>query len=409
MLYLGIDLHRKQMTVSLRNQTGDVVLRRQVSTRPKKVEEFLEQLHQLGTNDGGSYVAILEVCGFHDWLVKRLEADCPCRDVVVVQPMKRSKKKTDRRDASQLSEVLWVNRDRLLGGGRAQGVRRIHIPSESEQEDRQLTQLRDGLVRKRTQTINQIRKILRRNNLEWELPTKTFQTQKVRRWLTTLVLSDTERLTMDQLLAQWDMWKEQIEAVDRRIDVRFEMNDDAQLLATIYGVSRFIGLAIACRIGPIDRFPRGRSLANFFGLTPGSRSSGERQRLGSITGEGSGLVRFLLAQVVVNVLRRDATMRAWYKKIKRRRGSKIARVAVMRRLAVIMWHMLTKHEAWRPGILARRGRPDPCDAAAELGTVDRDALLAPYLEAAAAKAVGKSTGSSSLLFRITEEVESCQG
>ena len=49
MLYLGIDLHRKQMTISLRNELGDVLLRRQVSTRRAKVEEFLEQMHQLGT------------------------------------------------------------------------------------------------------------------------------------------------------------------------------------------------------------------------------------------------------------------------------------------------------------------------------------------------------------------------
>ena len=48
MLYLGIDLHRKQMTISLRNELGDVLLRRQVSTRRAKVEEFLEQMHQLG-------------------------------------------------------------------------------------------------------------------------------------------------------------------------------------------------------------------------------------------------------------------------------------------------------------------------------------------------------------------------
>ena len=46
MLYLGIDLHLKQMTVSLRNQNGDVLLRRQVSTRWPKLEEFRKQLHQ---------------------------------------------------------------------------------------------------------------------------------------------------------------------------------------------------------------------------------------------------------------------------------------------------------------------------------------------------------------------------
>ena len=85
MLYLGIDLHLKQMTVSLRNEGGDVVLRRQVSTRWKKVDEFLEQVHQEGADGGDSYVAILEVCGFHDWLVKRLEADGRCQDVMVVQ------------------------------------------------------------------------------------------------------------------------------------------------------------------------------------------------------------------------------------------------------------------------------------------------------------------------------------
>jgi transposase len=404
MLYLGIDLHRKQMTVSLRNEPGDVVLRRQVSTRWKKVDEFLEQVHQAG--DEESYVAILEVCGFHDWLVKRLQADDRCHDVIVVQPMKRSRKKTDRRDANALSELLWVNRDRLLRGERAQGVRRVHVPSEDEEQDRLLTQMRDGLVRKRTQTLNQIHKILRRLNLEWDRPTKTFQTKKVRQWLKTLELGEVERLAMDQLLTQWTLWDEQICAVDAKIKVRFERNEDAQLLATMYGVSLFMALAIACRIGPISRFPRGRSLANFLGLTPGSNSTGDAKRLGSITKEGSRLVRFLLAQVVVHLLRRDAEMREWYKKIKRRRGSKIGRVAVMRRVAVIMWHMLSKREAWQPGSEAKpkRRRPDPRNAHEP---VDREAVLAEYLTPMIpTETSGESTGSSSLSGE--QEVERCR-
>jgi len=49
------------------------------------------------------------------------------------------------------------------------------------------------------------------------------------------------------------------------------------------------------------------------------------------------------------VLRRDASMRAWYSKIKRRRGSKIARVAVMRRLATIIWHMVKNNEPYVVG------------------------------------------------------------
>jgi hypothetical protein len=69
MQYLGIDLHLRQMTVSLRNQDGDVLLRRQVSTRWPKLAEFRQQLQQAGIADE-KYVAIVEVCGFHDWLVK---------------------------------------------------------------------------------------------------------------------------------------------------------------------------------------------------------------------------------------------------------------------------------------------------------------------------------------------------
>ena len=201
---------------------------------------------------------------------------------------------------------------------------------------------------------------------------------------------------MDQLLAQWTVWDEQIGKVDAEIKVRFEGNEVAQLLATMHGVSRFMALAIACRIGPISRFPRGRSLANFFGLTPRSYSTGETERMGSITKEGSRLVRFLLGQVVLHLLRRDGEMRSWYTKIKRRRGSKIARVAVMRRAVVIMWHMLSKREAWQPGSKAKPKRR-PSDPRKAHEPIDDKAVLAEYLAAMSPDEVsGESTGASSL-------------
>jgi transposase len=99
-----------------------------------------------------------------------------------------------------------------------------------------------------------------------------------------------------------------------------------------------------------DRFAGPRSLPNYWGLTPRCDNSGEvTQRLGSITKEGSALARFILGQAVVHVLRKDARLRNWYKGVRRRRGSKIARVAVMRRLATILWHMVKKHQPYRLG------------------------------------------------------------
>jgi transposase len=105
-LYLGIDPHRKQLTVNVRNEAGDAVLRRQVSTEWDRVRDFFEQLQQLAGPKGG-FAAIVEVCGFNDWLLKML-TEFGCRETVLIQPETRSKRKTDRRDAHQLSGLLWV-------------------------------------------------------------------------------------------------------------------------------------------------------------------------------------------------------------------------------------------------------------------------------------------------------------
>ena len=78
MLYLGIDQHRKQLTVNLRNEQGDVVLRRQVSTEWERVRAFFEELREMAESEGG-FVAIVEVCGFNDWLLKML-AEYGCRE-----------------------------------------------------------------------------------------------------------------------------------------------------------------------------------------------------------------------------------------------------------------------------------------------------------------------------------------
>jgi transposase len=142
-----------------------------------------------------------------------------------------------------------------------------------------------------------------------------------------------------------------------------------QILMTAPGVGHYTGLGLASRIGPIARFPRPRSLANYFGLTPSSRNSGEtKNRLGSITKEGSKFARFLLGQLVLHFLRTDPRLREWYRRIKLRRGAKIARVAVMRRIATIFWHMLKHQEPYTiggppPRLRQQRTRRDKSAAA----------------------------------------------
>jgi transposase len=347
MLYLGIDQHARQITISLRDQSGDVLQARQVSTQPDKINAFLQHLVRERLQNGESFVAVLEVCGFNDWLIRMLEV-YGCQKVILIQPDERKNRKTDRRDAAALSEVLWVNRDRLLQGKPVRGLRQVDIAKTTDQENRRLTTLRrDGGVA-RTRVINKIKQILRRHNRQWEMPTKTFPTVAAIAWLKEMELPVIDRLEMNHLLADLEQVEKRLKELEQVIARRCVASKEAAILSSMPGMGGgFTAMSLACRIGNVERFPRAHSLANYWGLTPGCRNSGENdQRLGRITKAGSAMARWLLAQLVLKVLRRDARLREWFKRIKRRRGSTIARVAVMRKLATIIWHMLSKRKTY---------------------------------------------------------------
>lgn len=355
MFYLGIDQHAKQLTLSLRNHDGDVILARQVSTEPKRFDEFFNKLNDKTTGKG--FMAVIEVCGFNDWLLEALPQH-GCVDVVLIQPKKRPKVKTDRRDANSLSELLWINRDRIAAGQPIRGVRRVVVPSKIDAENQRITMIRQQVGRQRTRTINQIRHILRRHNLQWQLPTKTFPTVKALAWLKIVKLPTWDRAEMDYHLEEFKRLTDRMHSLEETIVSRGQGIVEVELLRTIPGCGYYMALALACRIGDASRFPRGKSLAHYWGLTPGVRDSGDTKgRRGRITKMGCSMARWLLAQVVFHVLRRDPVMRKWYKPIRNRRGSGIARTAVMRRMAVIIRNMLTEQQDYttcRDAMIARR-------------------------------------------------------
>ena len=73
MLYLGIDQHKRQLTVNLRSEDGSVILQRQVSTEWEKVRAFFADLAEKARPEGG-FLAILEVCGMNPWLLDMLRS-----------------------------------------------------------------------------------------------------------------------------------------------------------------------------------------------------------------------------------------------------------------------------------------------------------------------------------------------
>ena len=345
MFYLAIDQHAKQLTVSLRDLAGDVILKRQVSTRPEKVLEFFEDITRRCAKEVCGFWAIVEVCGFNDWLLEMLK-NFHCDRIVLVQPEDTDRRKTDRRDAAKLSEQLWMFRDRIAAGKYINNLKIVHVPDSIRLQQRRLTTLRKDARASRSRAINQIKHILRRHNLQHDMPTKTFPSKAALAWLEMLQLAPADMLELEQHCEDLDRFSRRVDKLDAAITELSHDDEDTRLLMQTPGLAQFSSVALASRIAGIERFKRPRALANYFGLTPGSRNSGDKVRLGHITKAGSGMARWVLGQASRHILRNDRKMKAWFKKIKRKKGSGVARVAVMRRVACVIWHMLTKRKTY---------------------------------------------------------------
>ncbi|WP_431197880.1 IS110 family transposase [Rhodopirellula bahusiensis] len=338
MLYLEIDQHAKQLTISLRDEAGDIRLRRQVSTQPERCTEFFTKLNEKATAEGG-YIAIVEVCGFNDWLLAILP-QYGCAKTVLIQPTKKLKVKTDRRDAHSLSELLWTNRDRMREGLPITGARQVVLPTKHHAESQRITLLRKDAGRMRTKATNRIKHILRRHNLQWQMPTKTFPSVKAIAWLKTLALPPVQRQEMDWQLEELERWTKRMNDLEVLIINQCQGDAMVDRIRTTPGCAHYSALSLVCRVGDPHRFPKGKSLAHYWGLTPGVNDSGEGTgRRGRITKAGSTMARWVLAQITLHCLRHDPVMKAWYKPIKNRRGSKIARVTVG-------WFSYFRHCTW---------------------------------------------------------------
>jgi transposase len=137
------------------------------------------------------------------------------------------------------------------------------------------------------------------------------------------------------------------------IEQEVEKCPEAQRLQTHPGVGALTALAFVLIIGRADRFQCGKQIASYLGLVPLEDSSGQRRRLGHITKQGNSLLRFLLVEAAQVTVRSDQEWRSKYFHLAMRRGRKIAKVAMARRLAVRLYWMWRK--GWNYGQLKKFG------------------------------------------------------
>ena len=155
------------------------------------------------------------------------------------------------------------------------------------------------------------------------------------------------------LLELLDRLNPTIAELTQAIQQEVEKCPEARRLQTHPGVGPLTALAFVLIMGRADRFQCGKQIASYLGLVPLEESSGNRRRLGHITKQGNSLLRFLLVEAAQVTVRSDQEWRSKYFHLAMRRGRKIAKVAMARRLAVRMYWMMRK--GWDYGQLKKFG------------------------------------------------------
>jgi len=173
-------------------------------------------------------------------------------------------------------------------------------------------------------------------------------------FLAELELREPPRRRLDSLLALISDFDREIAATTREIDQRARHDDRVGVLCQIRGVGPYTAMLVIAEIGDITRFRKARKLCARAGLTPTVRSSDGKARLGHITRQGSRPLRWALVEAAQHSVRGGGPLRDDFERIAKRRGRKIAKVAVARKILTLCYYGLRDGEI---RCLARRCRP----------------------------------------------------
>ena len=339
---IGLDVHRDFCEIAIA-EDGKVRSAGRIATRP----EVLELLAASLTTDDR---VALEVTG-NAWEIARIIEPHVAR-VIVVSPsdtgIRQARAKTDRLDARTLA--------RLLAAGSLDSV---WMPDERTRVMRRRLARRAQLVSARTRVKNEIHAILIRR-LKGRPDASDLFGKKGRAWLAELELPIEERETLQSGLRQIDFLDAEIALVDRVIAHDALNWPEARRLMTVPGVNLIVAASFLAAVGNIQRFPDRRKLVAYLGLDPTVRQSGDAPAThGHISKQGAAPVRVALVEASCSAVRNPGPLRAFYQRIRARRGHQIAITAAARKLACLFWVLLWRQQDYafgQPSLTAKKLR-----------------------------------------------------
>jgi transposase len=273
--------------------------------------------------------------------------------VVVSNPSKtraiaEAKVKTDKVDARILAQLLA-----------ADFLPPVWLPDDRTRSLRRQVMRRAHLVRQRTRIKNQVHAILARNLAPTPPVTDLFG-KTGRHWLSRQPLPDDERASVAALLRQLDFHGSELAIVDKEL-AREAFGDRAVArLMTIPGIDAIAAISIVAAVGDFSRFDDADKLVSYVGLNPKVRQSGNSAPVhGRISKAGRAHVRGVLVEAAWSASRAPGPLRAFYQRVRARRGFQKAVVATARKMTILAWHLVTKDEDYafaRPGLVAHKHR-----------------------------------------------------
>jgi transposase len=327
--FVGLDVSQKMTAICVVDNAGRRLWRGQCPTIP-------EQISILVRRHAGDDVRIgVETGAMTPWLVHelRLGLEVVCLDARHARAaLKIQINKTDQNDAEGLAQIV-----------RTGWYRSVHVKSLDSHRARAILGARTQLVGMRTRLSNHIRGVLKTFGL---LPAGMRGLPFDRKVEALLLDRSDVALIVRPMLVAWRQLREQITVFDKSVRMLVKSNSACRLLMSVPGIGVLSALAYVSTVEDPARFVRSRSVGAHLGLTPRQYQSGEVDRSGRISRCGDTLARTLLyeaAVVILTRLKRASRLKDWARAIARRSGNGKARVALARKLSVIL------HSVWRSG------------------------------------------------------------
>jgi transposase len=339
---IGLDVHRDFCVVAI-CEGGRVRSGGRVPSTPEGLRLLAESL--LPTDR----VALEVTAGC--WEVARILEPFVDR-VIVVSPddtgIASARAKTDKLDARALASLCWKGE-----------LEAVWMPDERCQILRRRLARRTQLVHARSRSKNEISAVLQRRLIE-RPPFSDLFGVIGRRWLAEVELPTEERESVDAGLRQIAFLDGEIKAVEKLIAQQALSWPEIRRLMTVPGANLICAATFIAAIGRADRFLTHRKLVAYLGLDPKVRQSGETPaRSGRISKRGSASARWALVEAAWSVIKQPGPLRAFYERVRARRGHGKAIVATARKLAVLFWCMLKRGEDYahqRPALTKKKLR-----------------------------------------------------